>query len=165
MDGPREFHTEWSRSEREKQILYNTAYMWNLEKWYRLTYLQSINRDTDIENTQMGNTQREHRECMGTRRGAGGGMNGEVGIDIYTLLCIRWGEVRSLSRVRLCNPMDCSPPGSSVHGILQARILEWVSVSFFKGPSRPRNRTQVSSLADSFFFFFPILQSLSFFFF
>ena len=34
------------------------------------------------------------------------------------------------SRVRLCNPMDCGPPGSSVHGILQAGILEWVAISF-----------------------------------
>ena len=35
----------------------------------------------------------------------------------------------------LCDPVDCSPPGSSVHGILQARILEWVAISFFRGPS------------------------------
>ena len=38
--------------------------------------------------------------------------------------------VQSLSHVRLCDPMDCSPPGSSVHGILQARILEWVAIYF-----------------------------------
>ena len=38
-----------------------------------------------------------------------------------------------LSHVRVCNPMDCSPPGSSVHGILQARILEWVAISSSKG--------------------------------
>ena len=42
----------------------------------------------------------------------------------------------------LCNPMDCSPPGSSVHGILQARILEWVAYHFSRGSSRPRNRTR-----------------------
>ena len=41
-----------------------------------------------------------------------------------------WSDWNSLSRVRLCNPMDCSLPGSSVHGILQARILEWVAISF-----------------------------------
>ena len=35
----------------------------------------------------------------------------------------------------LCHPMDCSPPGSSVHGILQARILEWVAISFSRGSS------------------------------
>ena len=37
-----------------------------------------------------------------------------------------------------CDPMDCSPPGSSVHGILQARILEWVAFPFSKGSSLPR---------------------------
>ena len=40
--------------------------------------------------------------------------------------------------------MDCSPPGSSVHGISQARLLEWVGISFSKGASRPRDQTRVS---------------------
>ena len=44
----------------------------------------------------------------------------------------------------LCDPMDYSTSGSSVHGILQARILEWVAISFSRGSSRPRDRTQVS---------------------
>ena len=44
----------------------------------------------------------------------------------------------------LCDPVDCSPPGSSVHGILQARILAWVAMPFSKGSSRPRGRTQIS---------------------
>ena len=39
----------------------------------------------------------------------------------------------------LCNPMDCSPPGSSVHGILQARILDWVAMPFSRGSSQPRD--------------------------
>ena len=52
-------------------------------------------------------------------------------------------KVKSLSRVRLCNPVDCSPPGSSIHGIFQAKVLEWVAISFSKGSSRPRDRTQV----------------------
>ena len=47
----------------------------------------------------------------------------------------------------LCNPVDCSPPGSSVHGIFQARLLEWVAISFSRGPSRPRYRTWVSRIA------------------
>ena len=47
----------------------------------------------------------------------------------------------------LCNPMDYSPLGSSVHGIFQARILEWVSISFSRGSSWPRDRTQVSCVA------------------
>ena len=44
----------------------------------------------------------------------------------------------------LRNPMDCRLPGSSVHGILQAKILEWVAVPSSRGPSRPRDRTCVS---------------------
>ena len=47
----------------------------------------------------------------------------------------------------LCDPMDCSPEGSSVHGVLQARILEWVAISFSRGSSRPRDWTQVACIA------------------
>ena len=50
----------------------------------------------------------------------------------------------SLSPVRLCDPMDCSPSGSSVRGILQARVLEWVAVSFSRSSSRHRDQTHVS---------------------
>ena len=56
-----------------------------------------------------------------------------------------------LSRVQLCNPMNSSPPGSSVHGILQASIPEWVAISFSRGFSQPRNWTWVSCIADGFF--------------
>ena len=44
----------------------------------------------------------------------------------------------------LCHPMDCGPPGSSVHEILPARILEWVATSYFRGSSGPKDRTHVS---------------------
>ena len=44
----------------------------------------------------------------------------------------------------LCDPMDCSLPGSSVHGIFKARVLEWVAISFSRGSSQPRDQTQVS---------------------
>ena len=44
----------------------------------------------------------------------------------------------------LCNPVDCSLPGFSIHGILQARILEWVTISLSRGSSQPRDRTRVS---------------------
>ena len=46
----------------------------------------------------------------------------------------------------LCNPMDCSPPGSSVHGILQARILGWVAISSSKGSSQPRDQALVVTI-------------------
>ena len=51
----------------------------------------------------------------------------------------------------LCDPMDCSLPGSFVHGIFQARILEWVAISFSRGSSRPRNQTCTSCIAGEFF--------------
>ena len=47
----------------------------------------------------------------------------------------------------LCDPMDCSPPDSSVHGILQARILEWVAMASSRGSSRPRDRNHVSYIS------------------
>ena len=55
----------------------------------------------------------------------------------------KWKWSRSVMSNSL-RPVDCSPPSSSVHGILQARILEWVAISFFRGSSRTRDRTQVS---------------------
>ena len=54
------------------------------------------------------------------------GKNTGVGCH-FLLQCVK---VKALSRVRLCDPMDCSPPGSSAHGILQARVLEWGAIAF-----------------------------------
>ena len=45
------------------------------------------------------------------------------------------------SCLTLCDPMDCSLPGSSVHGILQAKILEWVAIPYSRGSSQPRDQT------------------------
>ena len=50
-----------------------------------------------------------------------------------------------------CDPVECSPPGLSVHGILQARILEWVAIPFSRGSSQPRDRTHVSHIAGRFY--------------
>ena len=55
------------------------------------------------------------------------------------------------SYLTLCNSMDCSPPGSSIYGILQARILEWVAIPFFRGFSWPRYQTWVSHTTGRFF--------------
>ena len=51
----------------------------------------------------------------------------------------------------LCNAMDCSLPGSSVHGIFQARILEWLAISFSKGIFSAQDQTRVFCIADRFF--------------
>ena len=64
---------------------------------------------------------------------------------------VKWSEVTQ-SCPTLCNPVDCSPPGSTVHGILQARILEWVTISFSRGSSWPRDRTQVPHIGGRHFY-------------
>ena len=56
-------------------------------------------------------------------------------------------QVASIRCLTLCDLMDCSLPGSSVHGILQARRLEWVAVSYSRGSCLPRDRTQVSQVS------------------
>ena len=76
------------------------------------------------------------------------GKNTGVGCH-FLLQCMK---VKSESEVAqscqtLCNPMDCSPSGSSVHGIFQARALEWVAISFSRGSSQPRDQTRVSHIA------------------
>ena len=60
----------------------------------------------------------------------------------------------------LCNPMDCSPPGSSVHGISQARIMEWVSISSPRGSSWPRDWTHISCIDRQILFHWATRESL-----
>ena len=67
---------------------------------------------------------------------------------IYTILSE--SEVAQ-SCPTLCVPIDCSPPGSSVHGIFQAGVLEWVAISFSRGSSRPRDRSRVSCIPGRHF--------------
>ena len=55
------------------------------------------------------------------------------------------------SCLTLCNPIDCSSPGSSVHGISQARMLKWVAISSSRGSSRPRDQIRIPHLAGRFF--------------
>ena len=63
----------------------------------------------------------------------------------FLLVCVC---VKSLqSCLTLCNPVDCSPPGSSVLGISQARILEWVAILSSRGSSQPRDQTHVSYIS------------------
>ena len=62
------------------------------------------------------------------------------------LLLVFFATLRDQLHPTLCDSMDCSPPGSSVHGIFQARILEWVAISFSRGFSWARHRTPVSCI-------------------
>ena len=67
-----------------------------------------------------------------------------VCVCMCVCVCMRAHTLCRFSRVWLCNLIDCSLPGSSVHGILQARILEWVSISSSRESSGSRDRTQMS---------------------
>ena len=87
------------------------------------------NRHTDLREQTYGCQEEQCRE----------GIVREFGIDV----CV-WTLKSLKSCPTLCDPMDWSPLGSSVHGILQARILEWVAISSSRGSSRPRDRTHIS---------------------
>ena len=82
-----------------------------------------------------------------------------TGLYIHICWWWWWCEVAQ-SCPTLCDPMDCSPPGSSIHGILQARILEWVAISFSRGSSQPRDQTQVSCIAGRRFNFWATREAL-----
>ena len=66
------------------------------------------------------------------------------------ILSVKWSEVAQ-SCLTLCDPMDWSQPGFSICGLFQARVLEWVAVSFSRGSSQPRDWTRVSHIADKHF--------------
>ena len=72
----------------------------------------------------------------------------------YLLWCTHTAQVVIQPCPTLCNPVDCSSPGSSAHEILQARILEHVAIPFSRGSSWPRNRTQVSCISGRFFIYY-----------
>ena len=106
------------------------------KKGCKCTYLQNRSRVTDVGN--------KHTVPRGQMEE---GETGKLGWHV----CNATYKMRVLVaplRLTVCDPMDCSPPGSSVRGIHQARILEWVTIPFSWGSSRPWNRTQVSCSAD-----------------
>ena len=65
----------------------------------------------------------------------------------YPSLFCSYSEVAQLCPT-LCDPVDCSLPGSSVHGIFQAIVLEWIAIFFSRGSPQPRDRTRVSRIVD-----------------
>ena len=71
-------------------------------------------------------------------------------VCVCVCVCVR-AHARGQSCPTLCNTMDCSLPGSSVHGIFQASVLEWVAISSSRLSSQPRNQTSVSCMTGRFF--------------
>ena len=104
---------------------------------FKLTQTHSLNF-SELENTFFGKVTLKHMKESSEFLGV---------FSFYPkLLTQKESEVAQLCPT-LCDLVDCSPPGSSVHGILQARILKWVAISFFRGSSRLRDQTQVSHVA------------------
>ena len=86
-------------------------------------------------------------QSMGSQRV---GHNWATNTCIYLYIYLNVEKVLlAQSRPSLCNPMDCSPPGSSLHGLLQARILERVAISFSRGSSQPGDWTRPSALQEN----------------
>ena len=73
-----------------------------------------------------------------------------VCVCVCVCVCSVWCVLVAQSCLSVCDPMDCSLPGYSVHGILQARILEWVVIPFSRVSSQPRNQTRVSCIIGGF---------------
>ena len=94
--------------------------------------------------TGMGNINR-----LLLARGCG---ESRTGVTVNSCMCVcACPHLVTQSCLTLCDTMDCSLPGSSVHGILQARALECVARPFSRGSSKPRDQTQVSCIAGGFF--------------
>ena len=77
VDEPKACYTEWSKSEREKQIPYINTYIWNLERWYWWAYLQGSSRDADRENKLVASVGED-------------GMTWESSMETYQLPYVKW---------------------------------------------------------------------------
>ena len=85
-----------------------------------------------------GGITKDHKEALGTEEYFCYFKHGDIFMSYMKM------KVLIAQCPPLCNPMDCTPVGSSVHGISQARILEWVTISFSRASVQHRDRTQLS---------------------
>ena len=106
----------WRKNTMKSDIMYLKNDVWRCEKWKCHQWKQRLVGRVDIEEKH----------------------------DIYYIIVCVCSV--ALSGLTPCDPMDCSPPGSSVHGIFQARILEWVALSYFRGSSQLRDWTGISCI-------------------
>ena len=117
-NGPRDYHTK--QSKKEKNIIHIICDVyWHVESktWHKWTYLWNIDKGNRL---------------LVAKVGGGGGMDWEVGISTCKLLYAAAAAMSLQSCPTLCDTMDCSPLGCSVHGIFQAKVLEWVAIPFSK---------------------------------
>ena len=131
MDGSWEHHSKWSKSRQGKTNI----------KWPHIIC------GSKKHNKWTNKTQRYREQTSGCQRRE---LPSEQNRWREINCTVMHGEV-SQSCPTLCDPRDCSLPGSSVHGIFQAIVLEWIAISFSRKSSRPRDRTQVSDIVDKRF--------------
>ena len=142
-----------------------------LERWFFLKHFEGVGRwlwtmqiegmevslltVTEVSGTISGIAKGKEIQVISEVRSLGERKRSTVGPKILslirgsfhcTVLCFL-----SRSRLTLCDPMVCSPPGSSVHGVLQARILVWIAMPSFRGSSKLRDWIQVFYIAGRFF--------------
>jgi len=120
----------------------------NQEKIYKTKSLFFEKIIKMVKSPRITEKKRERTQIINIRNNTGIIITDPMGI-----IRIIKKERRSVSHLcpTLCEPMDCSLPGSSVHGISQARILQWVAIFFSRGSAQPRDQTWVSWIAGRFF--------------
>ena len=131
------------KGEKERYTLVNAEFQ-RIARRDKKAFLSDLCKEIE-ENNRIGKTRDLFKKLRDTNRtfhAKMGSMKDRNGMDLTE----SESEVAQ-SCLTLCDPMDCSPPGSSIHGILQARILEWVAISFSRGSSQPRDWTQISWIA------------------
>ena len=141
------------RSQVQKNAYYMTPFRWNSRIWESNMCFR-----TPKSSCLWGKDGIDRNKAWRNFLGNGNVLSLDISGDYLCLFSCQntWRSVHSVawkekkesevaqSCPTLCDPMDCSPPGSSVHGIFQARILEWVAISFSRGSFQPRDRTHVS---------------------
>ena len=119
MGEPKDYHTKWTKSNRERWVTCNTTYMWNLKKWYKWTYLRNRNRLTDIgKKPTVTEGERGWRNKLW------------VGINIYTLPYIKWGfpENPSVKQETWVQSLDWEDPlekGVATHSSILTWRIPW----------------------------------------
>ena len=112
--------------------------------WVKLSMWKATPRTRLVAETWGKRRRKQERMNMW----GGGGNAVAKGHELQSIRCCFSQKVNVLvteSCLTLCDPTNCNPPGSSVHGILRARILEWVAIPFSRGSLPPRNRIRVST--------------------